>query len=87
MDVLHPTVVLLHSSVSGSRQWRKLVADLEPRFRVLALDLLGYGSTPAWSGDRPQRLTDQAALVHAALAGVDGPVGLVGHSFGGAVAM
>lgn len=82
-----PAVVLLHSSVSGNRQWRRLTDDLTPRFRVLAINLLGYGSTPSWPGARPQTLDDQTALVHAALAGIEGPVGLVGHSFGGAVAM
>ena len=82
-----PLVVLLHSSVSGNRQWKALIADLRDRHRVLAINLLGYGTTPPWTGDRPQRLTDQAALVHAVLADVDGPAALVGHSFGGAVAM
>jgi pimeloyl-ACP methyl ester carboxylesterase len=82
-----PPVVLLHSSVSGNRQWKALIADLRGGHRVLAINLLGYGDTPPWSGDRPQRLTDQAALVHAAIDGIDGPVSLVGHSFGGAVAM
>ena len=82
-----PPVVLLHSSVSGNRQWRALIADLQDRYRLLAPNLLGYGATPPWAADRPQRLSDQAAVVHAALAGVDGPVALVGHSFGGAVAM
>lgn len=82
-----PPVVLLHSSVSGNRQWKALTAQLQERHRVLAINLLGYGTTPAWPGDRPQRLTDQAALVHAVLGDVEGPVALVGHSFGGAVAM
>ncbi|GAA4874880.1 alpha/beta fold hydrolase [Actinomycetospora straminea] len=91
VDVLEagagPPVVLLHSSVSGNRQWKALVADLRDRHRVLAPNLLGYGATPPFDGAGPQRLTDQAALVHAVLEGVDEPVALVGHSFGGAVAM
>ena len=53
-----PPVVLLHSSVSGNRQWKALIAELRDRHRVLAINLLGYGSTPPWPGDRPQRLTD-----------------------------
>lgn len=91
MDVLEagagPPVVLLHSSVSGNRQWTALVNDLRDRHRVLAPNLLGYGATPPFAEPRPQRLADQAALVHAVLDGVDEPVALVGHSFGGAVAM
>lgn len=91
MDVLDaghgPPVVLLHSSVSGNRQWKALTADLADSHRVLAINLLGYGDTPPWCGTGPQRLTDQAALVHAVLDGIGEPVALVGHSFGGAVAM
>lgn len=39
------TVVLIHSSVSGNRQWRALVDALKARFRVLAINLFGYGET------------------------------------------
>jgi pimeloyl-ACP methyl ester carboxylesterase len=31
-----PLVVMLHSSVSGNRQWRRLIADLSPRYRCVA---------------------------------------------------
>jgi pimeloyl-ACP methyl ester carboxylesterase len=78
-------VVLVHSSVSGARQWRRLMDDLAGRFRVRAINLFGYGETPPWPGDRTQTLDDQAALVEAAAP--EGPVCLVGHSFGGSVAM
>lgn len=82
-----PLVVLLHSSVSGRRQWRSLTAALEGRYRVVAPDLLGYGDAPAWSGGRPQRLEDQAAVVHRLAAAAGPPLALVGHSFGGSVAL
>ena len=80
-----PAVVLVHSSVSGARQWRRLMEALQDRFRVRAVNLFGYGKTPPWTGDRLQTLDDQAALVEAAVP--PGPVHLVGHSFGGSVAM
>ncbi|MDJ0941849.1 MAG: alpha/beta hydrolase [Kiloniellales bacterium] len=82
-----PLVVLVHSSVSGARQWRRLMADLEDRFRLVAVNLFGYGSTPAWSGPNKQTLEDQATLVEAALPDRDGRLCLVGHSFGASVAM
>jgi pimeloyl-ACP methyl ester carboxylesterase len=82
-----PPVILVHSSVSGNRQWRRLLDDLADRYRLLAINLFGYGKTTPWPGGRPQSLEDQVELV-AALAGeVPGPLHLVGHSFGGAVAM
>ena len=82
-----PLVMLVHSSVSGARQWRRLMDDLKDRFRVRAVNLYGYGKTPPWPAETIQSLSDQAHLVEAALpAGFD-EVYLVGHSFGGAVAM
>lgn len=80
-------VVLLHSSVSGRRQWRSLIAALADRYRVFAPDLLGYGETPPWTGPGPQRLSDQAALVHRLAEEVGAPYALVGHSFGASVAL
>lgn len=82
-----PKVVLVHSSVAGARQWRRLMSELEDRFHVIAINLLGYGRTPAWAGQRPQTLNDQAALVEAAIAETEDRIRIVGHSFGGSVAM
>jgi pimeloyl-ACP methyl ester carboxylesterase len=43
-----PVVMLVHSSVSGARQWRRLMGDLKNQFRVRAVNLFGYGKTPPW---------------------------------------
>lgn len=79
-------VVLVHSSVSGNRQWKRLVQDLLPHYRVIALNLFGYGETSAWNGCSKQTIADQAGLVLKLVADIPGPVRLVGHSFGGSVA-
>ena len=82
-----PLVVLVHSSVAGARQWRRLMGDLEDRYHVIAVNLFGYGRTPAWDSNRAQTLEDQAALIEAALPSAEQRFCLVGHSFGGSVAM
>lgn len=82
-----PPVVLVHSSVSGNRQWRRLTEALKDRRRVLAINLFGYGETSRWPDGRVQSMTDQAGLVAALCDTLDGPVDLVGHSLGGAVAL
>ncbi len=82
-----PVVMLVHSSVSGARQWRRLIDDLKTDFHVRAVNLFGYGKTPPWSAEAPQTLDDQARLVEAALPMDTDTVCLVGHSFGGSVAM
>ena len=82
-----PLVVLVHSSVSGRRQWQSLTSVLEGRFRVVAIDLIGYSQTPAWTHARPQQLSDQSALIHQIAAEMGTPAALVGHSFGASVAL
>jgi pimeloyl-ACP methyl ester carboxylesterase len=81
------TVLLLHSSASASAQWRSLAETLQAGCHVLAPDLYGYGETGAWRGDAPLRLADEVALAEAVLPRRHGPVHLVGHSYGGAVAL
>ena len=80
-------VVLVHSSISGNRQWRTLIDTLKDRYRVLAINLYGYGETTRWPGDRPQTLAAQAELALAVCEDIAGPVHVVGHSFGGSVAL
>ena len=79
-------VVLVHSSVSGNRQWKRLAQDLQPHFRVLAVNLFGYGETSAWNEEATQTIADQAELVLRLVRDIPGPVRIVGHSFGGSVA-
>ena len=84
-----PTVLLVHSSVSSNRQWRKLIDRLSPRYRVIAPNLRGAGATTAWHGRRRQTLADAAGVVLGLVEALelDAPLRLVGHSFGGAVAL
>src|SRR5450759_958606 len=81
------TVVLIHSSVSGNRQWRALVDALKERFRVIAINLFGYGQTTPWLDARLQTLSDQAGLVLTLCEQTQSPIHIVGHSFGGSVAL
>jgi len=80
-------VVLLHSSGSSGAQWRALVERLRSRYRVIAPDLLGYGATANWSGRGAFCLGHEAAIVRGLLDRLDEPAHLVGHSYGGAVAL
>ena len=80
-----PGVVCLHSNASSSGQWRALMELLAPRFHVIAADSYGAGKSPA----RPPNtmLRDEVALLEPAFARAGDPFALVGHSYGGAVAL
>ncbi len=80
-------VVALHCSAGSKEQWQSLAELIGDRHRVLAPDLYGYGETDAWPGPTPMRLAHEAAIVGAVMDRCGGPVDLVGHSYGAAVAL
>ncbi len=80
-------VVLLHSSVSGLRQWRSLTDALSDRYRAIAVNLFGYGETTPWPDNSSQSLYAHVSLLSCIPGLGAGPVHLVGHSFGAAVAL
>lgn len=82
-----PSVIALHCSGSTGRQWNKLALSLGDRFTLIAPDLIGNGANPHWSGAHRFCLADEAARITAIIDGLEGDVHLVGHSYGGAVAL
>lgn len=77
------TVLLIHSGGFTSRQWRRLAELLAPDYRVVAPDLLGYGTSP-WPDGKPFHFREDLDLLVSLL---DGPAHLVGHSYGGFLAL
>jgi pimeloyl-ACP methyl ester carboxylesterase len=82
-----PGVVCLHANASSSAQWRGLMELLAPRFHVLAVDSYDSGKSPSWPSDSVITLRDEVDLLEPALTAAGSPVTLVGHSYGGAVAL
>lgn len=82
-----PAVVCIHSSASSSAQWRPLMDRLAGRYRTLAVDLYGSGKSPRWPAVRPLSLADEVALLDPVFAAAGERFHLVGHSYGGAVAL
>jgi len=81
------TVICLHSSGSTGGQWAELRAQLQPAVQVMTPDFHGHGTGPAWDGfDQGIVASDAARVAHLAKS-VPGAVHLVGHSYGGAVAL
>jgi pimeloyl-ACP methyl ester carboxylesterase len=54
---------------------------------VLAPDFPGYGKSQAWSGATRRTLASDADIVSSLARDASGPIHLVGHSYGGAVAL
>jgi pimeloyl-ACP methyl ester carboxylesterase len=81
------SIVCVHSSASSGRQWGALQRRLASSHRVLAPDLYGSGDSPRWTGGRGLTLADEVALLEPALQAAGSPFHLVGHSYGGLVAL
>ena len=80
-------VVLVHSGGLSSRQWRKLTRALEGHHRVIAPDLLGYGITGAWPNGKDFHFAEDVGALQELVVGQPEPVDLVGHSYGGFLAL
>lgn len=80
-------VVLLHSSGLSGRQWRRLTrATAEKGYRAVVPDLTGHGASPAWPEPQPFSFREDVEQLVALLA-EGAPAHLVGHSYGGFVAL
>jgi 2-succinyl-6-hydroxy-2,4-cyclohexadiene-1-carboxylate synthase len=75
------TLVLLHGFTQTRQSWRRTVAALGGRYRAIAPDLPGHGSS---TGRRPASFEACAAYVRAV---ADGPCILAGYSMGGRIAL
>jgi pimeloyl-ACP methyl ester carboxylesterase len=81
-----PAVICLHSSAGSGAQWKTLADMLRGEFEVLTPDLYGHGNGPAWDGGSEGVVVADTVRI-ACLAAQLAPVHLVGHSYGGAIAL
>lgn len=80
-------VIALHCSGAGASQWSTLAEALGGRCEVLAPEHYGCESTGPWPGEHAFTLADEAARAVALIDASADKVHLVGHSYGGGVAL
>lgn len=93
-DALHETrrgagqpVILLHSGGMSSRQWKRLADELATSHLVVAPDFLGSGDNPPWPPGAAFHFQQDVDAVTRIVDTLGEPVHLVGHSYGGLVAL
>jgi pimeloyl-ACP methyl ester carboxylesterase len=79
-------IVALHCSLGSGQQWAKLFEACGGRYKTVAPDISGYGRDVPCSDPAPSRLDVEAEYLFEDLRTLTGPIHLVGHSFGGALA-
>ncbi|GAA0242440.1 alpha/beta hydrolase [Cryptosporangium japonicum] len=72
---MKPTIVLVHGAFAESASWNGVISRLQ-----------AAGHPTIAAGNPLRSLSGDAASVASLLATIDGPIVLVGHSYGGAVA-
>ena len=81
-----PAALLVHGLAGSALNWMAVGPGIAAAYRVLALDLVGFGETPLYG--RSATVGANAELVHEFIERVVGePVMLVGNSMGGHIAV
>jgi pimeloyl-ACP methyl ester carboxylesterase len=81
-----PALLLVHGLACDSTTWDKVIAPLAERFTVIAPDLLGHGASDKPDADYSLGGYANGMRDLLTVLGID-TVTVVGHSFGGGVAM
>lgn len=87
MSSAHIPVIALHCSGGSGGQWRKLAAALGDCYDVIAPSFIGCGDAQPWTGERAFTLADEAKRIMDLVDALSEPVHLIGHSYGGGVAL
>ena len=80
-------VIALHCSGAGGSQWRQLGETLGPNYQLFAPEHYGCERGASWSGMHAFTLADEAVRTIDLIDRTDRKVHLVGHSYGGGVAL
>lgn len=80
------TILMIHGLGSYLPAWKKNINDLSKSYRVIAVDLPGYGKSS--KAPHSGLMTFYAGVIADLIQELDlGPVNLAGHSMGGQIAM
>lgn len=84
------TLLFLNGLDRGMDTWDKMIGPLSARYRTIRVDMWGQGETLRRNGlsgsfEIPDLIADVKTAVNAV--GIVGPLSVIGHSFGGGVAM
>lgn len=78
-------VLMIHCSLAHSGAWSGVAERLQDRLCMRAFDLPGHGRSDDWPGERDMQ--EMSTAMAAEIVGRDGPMDIIGHSFGATVAL
>ncbi len=80
-----PVMLCIHGMASSRKSWKRLANRYASRFRVVAYDQRGHGDSAAIHG--PMQLDRGVRDLENVVAAIGGADVMVGHSWGGAIAI
>lgn len=80
-------VVLVHCSSASGSEWKAMCQALGDRFQCITPDQWSCGRSDPWPGQGRFSLASEAAPIVEIIDRIGVPVHLVGHSYGGGVAL
>jgi pimeloyl-ACP methyl ester carboxylesterase len=84
---LGPTILFVPGSCSTGAAWRPVIASLQGSYRTATTSLPGYGGSAERRSSNDQSILPLATALEEVIRHAGGKVHLVGHSFGGEVAL
>src|SRR5688572_29319245 len=82
-----PTIVLVPGSCSTGAAWRPIISQWDGRYRCVTTSLLGYGGTSERRTPEDPSIAHEVEVIESVIRRTGSRVHLVGHSFGGLVAV
>lgn len=82
-----PNLIVGHCSSASHKEWLPLIAELKPDWHVLAPDFICYGQSQSWPAGKPFSIDADISVLSALAKKVKGPLHLLGHSYGAALAL
>ncbi|WP_163930790.1 alpha/beta fold hydrolase [Paraferrimonas sp. SM1919] len=83
-----PTIVFIHGSFATTSTWKRMVAQLSQSHHCICIKLPGHGGlADPTDFDKPTVETELRLIEQIIAAKTTGPIQLVGHSYGGVVAL
>ena len=80
-------MIALHCSGAGASEWYSLAEALGDEYELLAPEHYGSATNGTWTGEHAFTLADDAARAISLIDASQSKVHLVGHSYGGGVAL
>ena len=81
-------LLFVHCSSASHKEWKQIGRRFQEQHRTLMPDLLGYGASEEWGTPaREASGLEDTEVLDAILERAGGPVHVIAHSYGGAVAL